>query len=108
LDLILFAPTKGEKKLTFQNLSLIIGPAPSELPNEELLAKLAAERDRVRRTFVWYRNENQTKVKAKVPKVKAPAASSRGKALLAQAKALGLSVEDIEKTIAALKSSKGA
>jgi len=92
--------------LSFQNLSLIIGPAPSELPNEELLAKLAAERDRVRRTFVWYRNENQ--VKQKAPKAKKTSAPCRGKALLAKAKALGLSVEDIEKTIAVLKSSKGA
>jgi hypothetical protein len=47
--------------MSFLKLIKIIGPAPNELPREDLFRKLSAERDRVRMTLQWFREHAWTK-----------------------------------------------
>ena len=38
----------------------VIGSAPSEIPREQLMRKLSEERDRVRRSIIWFREHKST------------------------------------------------
>ena len=58
--------------MSMHNLTYIIGPAPSEMPRSDLLTKLSLERDRVRRSIIWFRS------RIPAPKAKRTAAPRRG------------------------------
>ena len=58
--------------MSMHNLTYIIGPAPSEMPRPDLLTKLSLERDRVRRSIIWFRS------RIPAPKAKR-AASAKGR-----------------------------
>lgn len=73
----------------------IIGPAPSELSQEDLFVRLRKERDRVREALIAFRESTsfrQSRTKAKAPKVDP---------LAAIAAAAGLSPEELRKLISA-------
>jgi hypothetical protein len=84
-----------------QNLTTIIGPAPSELPRAELLAKLSAERDRVRKTLIWFRTNIPVK-KQKSKRVGGKPASR----ITTKMKKAGVSIEQMEAALALLEKEK--
>jgi len=80
--------------MSFSNLQTVIGLAPSELPRAELLQRLSNERDRVRRSIIFFRQQLQKK--------KAPAKRAKSK-LGAKMKQANVSVEQLAKALAQLE-----
>ena len=88
------------------SLTRVLGPAPSELPFEELLEKLSLERDRMRRNLIWFQNNNaQRKPKKAAPKAKA--GGGRAPKLSTLAKRAELSPELLAQALEELKKEKG-
>lgn len=80
------------------NLSRILGPAPSELSHEELLSKLTTERNRVREAFTRFRE---------APMRKASKAAKK-KTTRTLIKNSGFSVEELLAMIEEEKNAKGS
>lgn len=85
-----------------KSLTRVIGSAPSEMILSDLLNKLSLERDRVRRTLQWYKENKKPK-----HKTKAKSAKTKTKKLSTLARKAKASPEDIAKAIALLKKEKG-
>jgi len=79
------------------NLDRIIGPAPSELPWEELRAKIGIERDRVREAIDWWRAGGGAKASHGRTKTE-PGFSNRELKLMA--KTLGVSLAELNVLLA--------
>ena len=85
------------------SLKRLIGPAPSEMPIQDLLEKVAIQRDRVRRNLLWFQthgamNKPMARKKKALPK--------RQPKLSTLAKKAGVSSEDIAAVLAKLKEEK--
>ena len=74
-------------------LTSVIGPAPSELPFEDFLAKLKTERERVGRGFIALRNAPKTRKAAARKATRAK--KSKPKTLKALAQKHGMSLDDL-------------
>lgn len=84
------------------SLVRVIGPAPSELPLEDLIEKLASERNRVRRSLLWFKTAPEAKARSKKTGKKRPTKRK----LSTMAKKEGLSPEQLAAAIAELKRRK--
>ena len=81
--------------MSFDNLISIIGPAPNEMPRADLMQKLSTERDRVRRTLVWFRTVEPV---AKPPKEKKTGGKPATK-ITTKMKNAGITIDDLEKAL---------
>jgi len=86
--------------MSMSRLVEIIGPAPSELSIDALIRKLAAERDRVRDSLIYFREQQLSERAA--PGLRRTAAKEE-RDLVKLAKATGLTIEQIKQ----LKQIKG-
>jgi hypothetical protein len=112
-----------EMSQLMKSLTHIIGCAPSEVSTEELLQRVVTERDRVRRSIFHFREHGalrkpvHRKPGAAPAKPKKKKATKTGKGvrpekpstntLLKKLSAAGLSIEDLQKVVAA-QSKRGA
>ncbi len=83
----------------------VIGLAPSEIPREELLRKLSRERDRVRRSIIYFRKQFQAKQKPKASKVKKKGGKPASRTLT-KMKNAGVTAEDMQRALEQLMAEK--
>lgn len=85
-----------------QRLISVIGPAPSEMPREDLMVKLQRERARVRRCLDIFRNQ-QSLALAPKPRKKRITKAAIFKVEMAQLEDAGLTLEDLRRYKETLK-----
>ena len=87
--------------MSFNNLRSIIGPAPSERDRSDLMLALSTERDRIRRTLIWFREREPQARIAKEPKAKRTGGKPATK-IMTKLRNAGLTVEELERALAYL------
>ena len=87
--------------MSFDNLRSIIGPAPSERERSELMQVLSTERDRIRRTLIWFREQEPVPRAPKEPKVKRTGGKPATK-IMTKLRNAGLTVDELERALAYL------
>lgn len=90
--------------MSFSKLVKVIGPAPSEMNREDLMRKLSAERDRVRRTIMWFREFKWSPKPKKTTKKKGGKPATK---ITTKMKKAGVTIEQMKLALAQIAEEKG-